>query len=819
MPRPLLRRVWLVAGCLLCAGGLRLAQADEASVAPPRRWRAGVELNAAPFTFADEKGQAAGFSVELLRAVAAERQLDIEFVPLPWAEMLPKFRQGEIDIICNIVDTPERRGFIAFSSTTATLQGALFLRKDHAPLYDYSDINGLRIAVPRDSRAHDFLKRSPWRIEFVFEKSLLDCISALEAGRAEGVFSTDLVAADIMRRRGFTHIVRSKLEFPDLDYREHFGVSLAQAALLADLNEGLLAVQRHDHYDRLYERWIGPLRARELSWRDVRPYAIPFVVSLALILFAFAWQRRMLLQLARQTEALRLSEERLSLVLEGSQDGFWDWNVRTGEILRSARWYSMLGYAADEVGAGHDGFLALLHPEDRPRCEASESVFWRGQDHFTIEVRLRTKQGDWKWILDRGKVVARDPLTREPLRIAGTHTDITPRKLAEQEAEQLQRKMQETQRLESLGVLAGGIAHDFNNLLTVILGHASLVRLDERTSPATVVHVDKIKHASNRAADLCRQLLAYAGKGAFTIERASLNSIARDTAHLLELSAQRQAGLDFALAKDLPLVDGDPSQLQQVIMNLVLNASEAVADKGGRIRIATSRVELIRGELTDALPSPDLAGGTYACLEVTDNGCGMTPEVRARIFDPFFTTKFTGRGLGLAAVLGIVRSHRGALTVHSQPGQGSTFRVYLPAVAAPPPEPAPLAARPGISTGVILVADDDEALRPLFAEVLSRLGFTPVITADGEEAIAAFSADPARFTAALLDLTMPGKDGLQTLRELRRRRADLPCVLVSGYTEHEARARGEAREFTDFLQKPFTPESLNAVLRRATSKA
>ncbi len=818
MPRLPLRRVRLVAWCLLCAGVIGLLRADESAPPAKRRWRAGVELGAAPFTFADDQGRPTGFAVELLRAVAAERGLEIEFVTTPWSEMLPKFRRGEIDIICNIVDTPDRHSFIAFSSTTATLKGALFLRKDHAPLYDYSDINGLRIAVPRDSRAHDFLKRSPWRIEFAFEPSLLDCITALDQGRADAVFSTDLVAADIMRRRGLTNIVRSKLEFPDLDYREHFGVSPANPQLLAELNEGLLTVERHDHYDRLYERWIGPLRPRELGWRDLRPYAAPFVVSLGLILFAFAWQRRMLLQVARQAEALRLSEERLSLVLEGSQDGFWDWNVRTGEILRSPRWYSMLGYTADDIPPDHAGFSGIVHPDDRERCVASESEFWRGQDHFTIELRLRTKDGGWKWILDRGKVVARDPHTHEPLRIAGTHTDITSRKLAEQEAESLQRKMQETQRLESLGVLAGGIAHDFNNLLTVILGNASLVELDERASPATAGHVEKIKQASNRAADLCRQLLAYAGKGAFTIEQLSLNSIARDTVHLLELSAQRQAALDFALAKDLPLVEGDPSQLQQVIMNLVLNASEAIAEKGGRIRLTTSRVDLVRGELADALPSPDLAAGIYACLEVADNGCGMSPEVRARIFDPFFTTKFTGRGLGLAAVLGIVRSHRGALTVHSEPDRGSTFRVYLPATASAAPPPKPPTRDRGASTGVILVADDDEALRPLFAEVLSRLGFTPVVTADGDEALAAFTAEPERFTAALLDLTMPGKDGLQTLRELRRIRAELPCVLVSGYSEHEARARGDVREFTDFLQKPFTPESLNAVLRRATSR-
>lgn len=275
MNRPLFRRTWMAVWCLVgvCGCGVNLS-ADEAG-AVRRRWRAGVEAEAAPFTFAGPDGTAAGFSVELLQAVAAERALDIDFVVLPWGELLRQFKAGDIDIICNVVDTPERREFMAFTSTTATLHGAMFIRQEHPPLYDYGDLHGLKVAVPRESHAHLFLQRNPWRLEFVFAPSLSECLTAVHEGRADALFATELVVRHIMKQRGITDIAESALQFPDFTYREHFGVSLQNSDLLAELNEGLLAVQRNYRYDRLYEEWVGPLRPRALGWRDVRPYAIP----------------------------------------------------------------------------------------------------------------------------------------------------------------------------------------------------------------------------------------------------------------------------------------------------------------------------------------------------------------------------------------------------------------------------------------------------------------------------------------------------------------------------------------------------------------
>jgi PAS domain S-box-containing protein len=786
--------------------GLLLGLAGRSLGAEPAHpvLRVGLEVKSEPFTFADAAGQSAGFAYDLLRAVAADQMLEVEYVILPWNDVLNEFKAGRIDIICNLVDTPERRAFIDFSATTIFLRGAAYTRNDAPPLRTIADLRGRRVATLLNSRGHEYLRTKDWGVSFVYFDNMILSVDAVHEGRADMFVGTRMVADYQLRQRGYTDIVPAPLELPGFDFREHFGVHPGQAALLARLNDGLLTVQRDGTYDRLYEKWIGPLEPRVLHWRDIQPYALPLIVLLVAVLAGLAWQRRVLARVRRQADALRQSEEQLSLVIEGSQDGFWDWNVQTGAVTRSPRWVEMLGYSLAEVAASREGFVGRIHPDDRGRVEADEHSVWQERDRFEVEFRLRAKSGEWKWILDRGKVVVRCPATGTPWRIAGTHTDITARKLAEQENEKLNRKMLETQKLESLGVLAGGIAHDFNNLLTVILGNVSLSRIEPGISAEEKTRLATIATAAKRAADLCRQLLAYAGKGAFVIERLDLNRVAQETARLLELSVHT-CTLEFKLAPGLPAIEADPSQIQQIIMNLVLNAAEAIGARPGGIRVATAAVTLADGDLPDVLPAGTHPVGAFVRLEISDDGGGMTPEVRRRIFDPFFTTKFAGRGLGLAAVLGIVRSHGGALTVQSEAGRGSVFRVYLPAAAgaaAPAVTTPPVAPMP-TGSGTVLVADDENAVRRLTTEILRRLGYTIVAVETGDEALKRFTAEPDRFQIVFLDITMPGIDGLHALRQMRQLRPALPCVILSGHSEQDAAGHFGGTGATTFLQKPF----------------
>ncbi|HWA09368.1 MAG TPA: CHASE domain-containing protein [Opitutaceae bacterium] len=472
----------------------------------------------------------------------------------------------------------------------------------------------------------------------------------------------------------------------------------------------------------------------------------------------------------------------------------------------------LTGYTADDFLSRRVCYEDLMEPEDRLVVNSTTLNAVALRQPFEIEYRVRHRDGSVKWVLDRGAgVFAEDGRL---MFIEGLAVDITARKQAEAEKIALERKLLEGQKLESLGVLAGGIAHDFNNLLTTIMGNASLARLDLPEASPLQKNLRQIETTSLRAAELCQQMLAYSGRGRFVVERVDLGSLVEGTVPLLNLSVGRRATFRLDLAAGLPPVMADATQIRQIVMNLVMNAAESLGEGDGEIALATGMHRVGPALLALMVTGNGLPPGDYVFLKVTDHGCGMSPETLARIFDPFFTTKFAGRGLGLAAVLGIVRSHQGALRVESSPGRGTTFTLFLPPCdgeAASGPSKMPSAV-PWHRSGVVLVADDEAEVRAVAAEILEKLGFTVVTAVSGHEAIAYFERDPDRYDLLLLDLTMPGLSGEETLRRLRARRPGLRVLLMSGYSESEAQVH-LADAATGFLQKPFTVGGLIAKVR------
>ncbi len=470
-------------------------------------------------------------------------------------------------------------------------------------------------------------------------------------------------------------------------------------------------------------------------------------------------------------------------------------------------------------------FSELMEGDDRSVFLARYRAFFKNPVEKNFESLIRRLQGPAFYAHLEGAnintILGRNQTRNTPLLLLAV-TDVTERKWAEERRLQVERQLQQTQKLESLGVLAGGIAHDFNNLLAIILGNASLA-LDELPplSPARD-NLSAIEATSLRAAELCRQMLAYSGKGRFAIEDIRLGALIGEMVSLLKSSLSKKAILNLNLKEPLPPLRGDPSQIRQIVMNLVINASEAIGERNGVVTISTGVMECSPEYLSDVYLDERLTEGSYVWLQIADTGCGMDPETQRRIFEPFFTTKFTGRGLGLSAVLGIVRGHHGALKVYSKPNKGTTIKVLFPIA---PDELMPAGPYDGAmpndwrGAGIILLVDDEESIRAMGHRMLERLGFQVLAAADGRAALEIYRARREEIALVLLDLTMPHMDGTETFRELRRIDPSVRIVISSGYTESEIAPRFASERLSGFLQKPYALYALAQCLRNAISNS
>jgi len=474
------------------------------------------------------------------------------------------------------------------------------------------------------------------------------------------------------------------------------------------------------------------------------------------------------------------------------------------------QWEQALGYSLSELKSRK--FIEFVHPDDVPITIETLGQLTRQQPVLNFVNRYRRKDGEYRWIEWRSFPVGKV--------IYAAARDITDRKRAEEERLELESRIQHAQKLESLGVLAGGIAHDFNNLLVAILGHADLALADMSDAAPQRHNMEEIRTAAKRAAELTNQMLAYSGKGRFVVKSILLNEIVEEMGHLLEATVSKKIVLRCDLAENLPPVEVDVSQMRQIVMNLVTNAAEAIGDRSGVVTISTGLMEASAEYLAGSYVPSNIAPGWYVCLEVSDTGCGMDEETRSRLFDPFFTTKMAGRGLGLAAVLGIVRGHEGAIKVYSEPGCGTTFRMLLPAGDRPAEDlDGPGAAECGFrGEGTVLVVDDEESVRSLAKMMLERFGFKVLTAANGREGVDVFSEHHEEIRAVLLDMTMPRMNGEEAFRELRRIRPDVKVVLTSGYNEQDATNRFRGKGLAGFIQKPFTLSALESQFRQVLAE-
>ncbi|WLT32047.1 PAS domain S-box protein [Geothrix sp. PMB-07] len=547
------------------------------------------------------------------------------------------------------------------------------------------------------------------------------------------------------------------------------------------------------------------------GFRESRPTMVA-LGGAALSLLAFgltlflAYSRSRLEAMAHQ---LRESEARFRSVAETASCAIFIYADHI-EYMNEAG-TRITGFSLEEI-LGHS-LLNLVHPDDRELVRSRARARLRGDTvPLRYEFRLQTKSGEVRWIdFAAGTVVLGDRVLG-----LGTAFDVTERVKANEARLKAERKLMGAQKLESLGLLAGGVAHDFNNLLTVIQGNAGMLRdaMDEPEMAQTCLR--NIEETCRRAAGLVGQMLAYSGRGRGQVHLLDLNRLIQEIAQLLSVSIPKAISIQYRLTDPLPPILGDPAQLQQVVMNLVTNAAEAIGETEGRITLGSGFQVLGETDATGLRVAEGLDSGPFVFFEVEDTGAGMDAATLARIFDPFFTTKFTGRGLGLAAMQGIVRGHGGGVEIQSSPGVGTTFRVYLPARSGsvlPGADEPRGAALPLSGEGLVLVADDEPGIRDFVQQVMVRAGFEVIVAADGVDAVEQVRAHHRELRLVLLDLTMPRLGGDEALVDIRALGYSGPVIRWSGYALTDATPDPRAA----FLRKPFSAEELLALVAKALS--
>ncbi len=523
-------------------------------------------------------------------------------------------------------------------------------------------------------------------------------------------------------------------------------------------------------------------------------------------------------------DKLRDSEEKYRSIVNTTTEWIWEIDINGKHTFSNPKINEILGIDIEEMI--EKGTLHFIHPDDRKDVETNLPVYiaskkgWRGW-----VLRWRHKDGSYRYLESNA-----DPIFDKNCEITGyrgADRDITGRRLAEEKRLEMERHLLHAQKLESLGLLAGGIAHDFNNLLGTILGNIELAM--EEISPASNARpfLESAFNASRKSAALTRQMLAYSGKGGFVIEGLNISELVQENFYIFRSSIPRTITMSLHLNADIPHVLADSSQIQQVIMNLITNAAEAIGDSEGIITLSTGVQICDEAFLAQSRIEKKPALGKFIYLEVTDTGCGMNDETLNKLFDPFYTTKISGRGLGMAALQGIIKSHDGAILVESILNQGTSIRVLLPVIKEDASasidtdtkkKKTPDCIEPTSPSGLILIVDDDKAILKLCTSLVSRFGYSVLTASDGKEAIEVFRKHNSEIACVILDLTMPKMDGAATFNFLKEIYSDVKVILSSGYSEKAATERFAGKGLAGFIQKPYGKQELQNELIRVLKK-
>ncbi|MDX8395320.1 MAG: response regulator, partial [Mariprofundaceae bacterium] len=541
-------------------------------------------------------------------------------------------------------------------------------------------------------------------------------------------------------------------------------------------------------------------------------YWLVCVALLLLVLCLYLYNLQLRQGILKRTAALDQITHEYKDILDHMQDAYYRADIRGKFIWVSLACERQMGYERDEL-IGKP--LSVLYYDSGGRELFVEALQESGGHLQHFEVCLKHKDGSRVWVEVNSQYFF--DKNGELAGLEGNVRNIAERKKAEQESQELTGQLQQAQKMESIGVLAGGIAHDFNNMLVGVMGNAELAMLQSSAQGEMREYLDKIFISARRGADLVKQMLAYSGQGRLTMGHQNFNDLICEVSELLSTVIGKKIKLNQTLMDGLPDVYGDRNQLTQLVMNLMTNASESMEGNPGEIYLRTGIRHLTALEFSSMYMANDLEQGMYAFVEVKDSGCGMDEDTKSRIFDPFFTTKETGSGLGLSALLGIVRSHGGTLALHSEPDKGSSFTVFLPLLAAEETEPErqtmEIILQPDVR-GAVLLVDDEEAVREVAKRLLEREGIRVLTATDGEQGVKVFRQHASEIALVIMDLTMPNMDGEEAFHAIRAISSEATIVLSSGFLDTDAVERLRLHGLAGFMKKPYTRNTLLSEVTR-----
>jgi len=783
---------------VLGAPGVETKPAREPSV------RLGVNVDSYPYSF-EENGRLQGFSVDLSEALERVTGLRFERVQGHSAELTEELMQGHVDALQTFAHVPERETMADFSVPYLNLSGALFVRTGSRPIETLAGLRGRRILAHRGSIGDLYLRQQGFITEIVQADSVQDSLRRLAAGEADAAVASRLTGLSMIHHHAIAGLEAGGPQLEGFNVRFCYAVSPGSVRLLARINEGLAILHQSGEYSAIYDKWFGALEGNGYTKEQIMgAVAIGLLVALVVTVLA-------MLRLHSLKAALGRSEAHYRGLFEGSPLALL--------LFRSRAERDGTHVVEQTNGAA----LALLGtPTGNPRGAALERLL-RSEPALLVRIgEFLEGKGPAGFDFDRseGETLSfwHVALVRIEPHVLMVLSDLSEMRAAQERAKRTEFQLRQSQKLEAIGTLASGIAHDFNNILTSIIGNAELVKLQPDKPSEVLSGIGEVLDSSERARRLVRQILTFSRRSEPHWELLSIPQQVDQALGIVRAAAPSHVSIRHNPAESLLHVDGDPTQITQVLVNLCTNALHAMREKPGVLEITEDMVEVDAASLP---MFPQLKEGPHVRISVKDSGCGMSAELVQRIFEPFFTTKAPGEGtgLGLAVVHGIVRTHGGTITVYSQPDQGTIFRIYLPASRVQQLEAKPLLEKQ-LFYGHgqrILVVDDEPAITKALSGMLRHLGYVVVTFNNPTEALGAVAEAPMSWDLVLSDLTMPMVNGVDFAMLCHDRRPGLPFILASGFLSEDTVRRAHAEGIRHLLDKPIGLLALSQAVAQALS--